>query len=1139
MKKKAINLAQTPIAMKRVLFAFLFFSVWATPNVGADPSLSGEKELETQVLQDGRQIAITGTVVDKANEPLIGVSVKVAGTSIGTATDFDGKFSINVPRVGSVLEFTYVGYTSQKVTVGSNTTISVVMEDDSQVLGTVVVTAPIGVQRPPKEIGYSVSSISAKQLTEAGNTNFASAMYGKAAGVKINAAPGGATSAVNIQIRGVNSLNYNSQPLYVVDGIMIRNDNQNAGKGTNNDGYWGDQRIRGNGALDINPMDIESMTILKGASASALYGSDAASGVVVITTKKGSRGEGLGVEFNYNGAFESVAFLPQYQEIYGPGYGPANNFQNGNIDGWLTDGPSDINGGLRPRFSAWAQFGPKYDGRQVAWWDGTNRSYSSQGSNNLRDVFQVGFSSNLNVALSKQTDKVNYRLSYTRLDYTGTQRGSEMQKNTFNLNSVVNVAKDVSLDVVANFMNTNTHNRPESMDRIFNNYSGMINRAESIDNILDRFKTSRGYKYTSFGNRENRPGEEYFRYNTNATTLMDYFWNRLRNNYDETENRLITSATMNWDILGNSKLKFRGRIGNDYTGINIEDERFTEQASAFNTTESTGQYAVTKSQYSILYGDALLSYSDKLSEDFGFTIAGGMQGRQEEYKTQYSGTTKGLVTENWFSLKNSFGIVDATSSRAQLLKYAYLGILNLSYKDMLFLEATARQEYASTLPPNNNSYFYTSTNGSWIFTEAFQTPSWLTYGKVRASYGVVGNSPVMYVANIAYDQKSLQTLGNGSVAQLTMNNVYGNMDLTAEMKHEWEFGLETRFWDDRASVDISYYTNKVKDQFLEVTAPYSSGGGSQIMNVGEISSQGLEIAGSLTPIIGDFRWTTRLNWSFNKSKVNSLKDGVSQIEFWSEDQASVKIAATVGEKLGNIYVFPRKTNDKGELLISDDGYYIMDDSKYEKVGNVLPDVVGGWSNTLNYKNFSLDFTIDYRFGGKIISPGTKYATSAGLLKSTLPYRDAGSGGLPWVFNAKDDKGNVVGTFDRNDGVLLDGVNVNTGEKNTTVISAADYYMNTFYWGKDAWNEKGMVYDNDYIKFREITLGYLVPDTYAKKLFMSNLRVSLFARNLFYIYKTADDIDPEASIGSKWYSQGIDSGASMASRTFGFMLSAKF
>ncbi len=1132
MKKKAIYLSQKPYLLRKAMFAFIFFSACTIPAAHAGGTSGGDGMPKEQVLQDNKQIVVQGVVQDEDGEPLIGVSVKVAGTITGTVTDVDGKFTISAPNNRSVLVFSYIGYTPQNIEVGSNRNLTITMKDDSQMLNQVVVTAPLGVQRPPKEIGYSVSSISAKQLTEAGSTSFASALYGKAAGVKINTAPGGATSAVNVQIRGINSLNYNQQPLYVVDGIMIRNDSQNAEKGTNNDGYWTDQRIRGNGALDINPADIESMTILKGASASALYGSDAASGVVVITTKKGTRGEGLGIELNYNGAFESVAFLPKYQNTYGPGYDPATNLSNGNIDGWLSDTETSVNGGLRPSFGAWGQFGPKYDGRDVMWWDGTVRPYSAQSSNNLKDIFQVGYTSNLNVALSKQTDIVNYRLSYTRLDYTGTQRGSEQQRNTFNLNSIVNLAKDLSVDVVATYVNSNTHNRPTSMDRIFNNYGGTANRAESMDNIRDLYKTSLGYKYTSYGNRNSRPGEDHFRYSTSSTILMDYFWDRLRNNYDETENRLMTSATLNWNIL--PKLKLRGRIGNDYTSGNIEDERYTEQKSIYNTNSSTGQYAVQKNQYSILYGDALLSYADKFNTDFGYTIAAGIQGRNEEYKEQYTSTREGLNTENWFSLSNSYGILDATSKRAELQKYAYLGILNLSYKDMLFLEGTARQEYASTLPPDNNHYFYWSTNGSWIYTEAFKAPAWLTYGKARVSYGIVGNAPIRYVANVAYEQNSLQSSTNGSVPELVMNNKYGNLNLTAEMKHEWEFGLENRFWDDRISLDISYYNNKVKDQIMDVRVPLSSGARSQLMNVGEIASQGLEIAASITPIVGDFRWTTRLNWAFNKSKVNSLTDGVPELEFYNEEQSSIRITAAPGEKLGNIYVYPRMRNEKGEVVVSDNGFYIMDESKYKKVGNIMPDVVGGWSNTFNYKNFSLDFTLDYRFGGQIISAGTKYAMSAGVLEKSMKYRDAEHGGLPWTYVGADGK-----SYQRNDGVKLDGVNVNTGLPNDVIISAADYYLEHYYWGKSAWNEEAMVFDNSYIKFREMNISYRVPDALARKLHLSGLRLSLFGRNLFYIWKTADDIDPEASIGSMWYSQGVDNGASMASRTFGFSVNAKF
>lgn len=1131
MKKKAINLAQAPMAVKRVLFAFLFFSVWAAPNVGANPSLSEEKVNEEQVLQDGKQVTVKGSVVDSKNEPLIGVSVKVVGTSIGTATDFDGNFTINVPRIGSVLEFTYVGYTSQKVTVGNNATLTIVMEDDSQVLSTVVVTAPIGVQRPPKAIGYSVSSVSAKQLTEAGNTNFASALYGKAAGVKITTPPGGATGAVNVQIRGINSLNYNQQPLYVVDGVMIRNDGQNGSKGANNDGYWADQKIRGNGISDINPMDIESLTILKGASASALYGSDAGSGVVVITTKKGSQNQGLGIELNYNGAFESVSNLPKYQYKYGPGYSPSVNEANGaDANGWYFDGKENVSGGQRPYFRAYGQFGPAYDGREVTWWDGSVQSYSAR-KNQLKEAFQVGYTSNLNVALSKQTDILNYRLSYTRLDYTGTQMNSEMQKNNFNLNSTVKLHKDLSLDVVANYINTKTSNRPELLDRLLNNYDGFFNTAEDFSIFKRKYQTSDGYKYVTLANKERNP-EEALVFTTRPYAVLDYYWRRLKNKYEEEENRIITSATLNWDIM--PKLKLRGRVGNDFTALNIEDKQFVEVAPEYVKTEGSGGYRIDKNQYSTIYGDALLTYSDKFSSDFDFALAGGIQGRDEKYRTQYSSTANGLIIDNWFSLDNSRNQLNTGTSTTNLAKYAYLGILNLAYKNYLFLEATARQEYNSALPPKNNSYFYWSTNMGFVFTDAVSVPKWLSYGKVRASYGIVGNGCPPYVANIAYRQKVLQTT-QGSVPGITLfSPTYGNLDLKPEMKHEWEFGLEARFWDDRLSFDASYYTNTVKNQIAELELPYSSGAERQILNIGEIGSNGLELAVSVTPFIGDFRWTTRFNVGFNSSKVKSYNYGMKEYSFWSADESSIKISAVEGEKLGNIYSFDIKRDEAtGQALISDEGYYIIDDSKFVKLGNIMPTAVGGWSNTFNYKNFSLDVMIDYRFGGQMISPGTKYQTGAGRFENTMKYRDAENGGIAWTYTGQGGK-----TYQRNDGVILEGIKASNKEKNTTVISAADYYINTFTWGASGWNS-AMVEDNSYIKLRELTVGYSLPSSIANKMYMKDIRVSLFGRNLFYFWKTLENVDPEAPVGSKWYSQGVDAGSTLASKTLGFSISAKF
>lgn len=1065
------------------------------------------------------QKTLTGTVRD-ASGPLPGVSVSVKGTSKVTQTDGNGKFSISV-NPNDVLFFTAIGFARQEITVGNQTTLNVTLKESANQLSEVtVVTTALGIKRQEKSLGYAVSTVTAKQLTEAGNTNFASALYGKAAGVKITTAPGGSSSAVNVQIRGINSINYNQQPLYVVDGVMIRNDGQNGAAGANNNNYWDDQRVRGNGILDINPADIESLTVLKGASASALYGSDAASGVVVITTKKGSKNRGLGIDFNYQGSMDQVAFLPNFQNTYGPGYDRETNVANGaNEEGWIPDAASPS--GFRPYFRAYTNFGPKMEGQQVRWWDGSIRSYSPQ-PDNYKDVYQTGYTSNANIAISNQTENVNYRFSASRLDYKGTQPGNTGSKNTFNLNSTIKLAPKLSADVIVSYVNTLTKNRPYQLGQVLGSFAGFFSRTEDMNLMKEKYQTSNGYKYATF-DQLTRP--EPFIFNIRATNLLDFYWQQLKNQYDENENRLLSSFTLNYDLAKN--LKLRGRIGNDYTSAKTGNLQFTEIPTALNGNTSTGSYTTTQGQYSVLYGDALLTYSNKIGEDFGLSVSGGYQGRKETYKDLKSNTRDGLVTENFFALSNSFGVAETSESRKEQLKYAYLGLMNLSYKDFLFAEGTVRQEYVSTLPPGNNQYSYYSVNSGFVFSDLWKLPKFWNYGKLRASYGVVGNAPPIYEANVSYTQTSQQTI-NGSVPTLVPARAYGNLGLMPEKKYEAEFGLETRFLNGRLGLDVSYYDNKIKNQILPLEVSSTNGAQSQIVNVGEIGNKGFEVALNATPVSGKFRWDTRLNFSTNKSKVNSLKDANSEINFYSSDQATAKIVAKAGEELGNIYIRPRKTDANGNYLISDDGYYVMDNSVYVKAGNIMPKAVGGFSNTFSYGNFALDVTVDYRFGGKMIAPNLKYMRGAGMLENSMEFRDAANGGLSYTSNGK--------TY--NDGVILQGVNQTTGLANTKILSAADYYITTYNWGEGSLTE-AEIFDNDYIKMREIVLSYKIPASFTKKLKISNLRLSLIGRNLFYIHRTLKDIDPEAPLGNKWWSQGVDVGSTAASRNFGFSLNANF
>ncbi|GGI27503.1 SusC/RagA family TonB-linked outer membrane protein [Pedobacter mendelii] len=1087
------------------------------------------------------QKTITGTVREVSG-PLPGVSVSVKGTSKATQTDGNGKFSIAV-NPDETLTFSAIGYARQEVIVGSQTTISITLKEDSKALNDVVVTA-FGIQKQQKSLGYSTATVSAKELTEAGNTNFASALYGKASGVQVTTAPGGASSAVNVQIRGVNSLNYNAQPLYVVDGVVIRSEGQYGAAGRNNGGFFDDQRVRGNGVLDINPEDIESLSVLKGASASALYGSDAGAGVIIITTKKGAKGKGPTVDVNYFGTVEQPAFLPNYQNVYGQGYDRATNLAVGATEeGWIVDAQSPS--GFRPNFRSYANFGPKMEGQQVRWWDGSIRSFSPQ-PDNYKDIFRNGLSSSANIALSNQTDNYSYRISYTRLDYEGIQRESGLKKNSFSLNSSLKLNKKLSVDVVANYVNTITNNRAYQTNRLAQSFDGFFGRNEDTNLIRDKFQTSEGYAWVPFNQTARNPAEA-FVFNVRPN-LYDYFWSTLKNTSAETENRLYSSATLNWDIL--TKLKFRGRVGNDYTGRNTEDKNYSQFPVAFNPpTSSTGAYTTGNGTYTTIYSDALLTYSDNISKDLSFSASAGFTSRKENYKDQSSGTQFGLVSENWFSLSNSYGILQTSASRRSLLKYGAFGILNLSYKDYLFVEGTMRQESSSSLPPLNNTYYYPSVNGSFVFTDAFKgaLPEFLSYGKLRASYGVVANASLPYESNVSYGQNSLQT-NNGSVPQLVLPGAYGNENLQPEKKYEQEYGLETRFLNGRFGIDLSYYTNRIKNQILRLQISPSNGSGSQIVNVGEIGSKGWELSLNAKPVVStNFNWQTTLNFSQNKTTVYSLAPGIPELIFYNAEDNAIRITAKPGEDLGNIYVYPTKTNAAGQKIVNDDGFYVIDKSQYVKAGNVTPSITGGLSNNLNYKSFSISFLVDYRFGSDVVSTPLKYATGTGVYENTLQYRDTENGGLTYYVNSAGanvllpnaNSSSPAGHKVYHDGVILSGVKAN-GQPNDVILDAASYYFNSFAAGSsDALNQEGAVYKNNFIKLRELTLGYRLPNSLVKKVGMSNMKISLIGRNLLYFHRTLKNLDPETLIGDRWYSQGVDNGSLPATRSFGFSLNASF
>ncbi|SFA52470.1 TonB-linked outer membrane protein, SusC/RagA family [Pedobacter suwonensis] len=1082
---------------------------------------------------------VTGTVKD-ASGPLPGVSVSIKGTSKVTQTDASGKFSINVQQ-NDILVFTAVGFRRNEVTVNGQNSFSITLIEDANALSEVVVTA-LGVKREAKSLGYAVSTISSKEITQAGATNFASAMYGKAPGVRIASAPGGATSGVNINIRGVNSITNKTQPLIVLDGVPIRD-----GEYANND-YWGDQRMRGNGLLDINNEDIESISILKGASAAALYGSEAVNGVVLITTKSGKGAKGFSVDFNANYTHDKVAYLPRYQNVRGPGIDPFYSNAGQAADGFIYQ-DLDGNGSKETRgvgaFSI--NFGPLFDGKPTLTWDGQIRPYEAQ-IDNYAKFFQTANNSNVNVAISNTTDNSNIRLSLTRQDNQGVSYGTKNEKNIANLNTSFKLGKRFTTDLIVNYINQYTHNRPFMVDRMINNFTGMIGRFDNPEWYNARYKTSRGYKFVTGTNQSLTPSENII-YPGFKADVADYIWNVRENNENEFSDRIIGSLTNTLSITDN--LKLRARVSSDITSQKTETSKPNEVPIAFNP--NSGFFGLMNYNSKILYGDALLTYSKKITKDIGITAMGGYTATRETYNSVQRETNGGLSVENWYDLSASNNMAtfnNGLNYRRTLVKDALLGTLNASFRDYLFVEGTVRRDRTSTMNPNENSFVYPSVNSGFVFSEAFKLPEAISYGKLRASWGIVGNYPSIYLANVAYTQNTLGTQGgSNSVLYTTIPTSFGNELIKPERKKELEFGLEMRFLKDRLRLDMSYYNAQINDQILPLTIPSSSGATSILANVGTLRNKGLEVALSATPIrTTNFSWNSTINFSNNKNVVEKLANGATELIHADYDGNAAQLKSIVGQPMGDIYVHPIARDANGNAIINSDGLYKIDANNMIKAGNAMPKVIGGFINSFAYKNFSMDIVMDFRYGGHVMPTGINWMISRGLLKESLNYMDTESGGLTYYRNAAGIGIQTTGTQGPNgekvyhDGMLMQGV-LENGQANTNVISQSYYYWNTYNWGGPQYSSSRYelyVIKNNYIKMREITFGYKIPVTVAKKIGAKNLQVSAFGRNLFYLYRTIKDLDPEQlTSGSRWTQTITNAGSNPATRTFGFMVRAGF
>lgn len=1002
---------------------------------------------------------VSGVVTDvRDGFGLPGVSVLVTGTTIGTVTDMDGNYTLDVEG-GKELQFSYIGYTTVTIPINGQVKIDVQLSEDTQKIDEVVVTA-LGIKREKKALGYSMQEVKGESLTQTRDANVANALAGKVAGLQIKQNGTGVGGSSRIVIRGNNSIAGNNQPLVVVDGVPI--DNFSGGT----DDYWGNGNVdKGSGISDISPDDIESMSVLKGPAAAALYGSRAGNGVVMITTKKGTKSKGVGVNYNLNFTAENPMQTPTFQNVYGQG--AAGVFDNNVYGSW----------------------GPKMDGSTKDMALGSF-AYAARDNNLYKDFLQTGTSWTNSVDISKSSEDITFRAGVTRLDNKGVVPNSGMERTSINLRSTAKLAKWLSADVKVNYINQRTNNRVKlagDPDNIFLNYLGMPRSVA--------FSDYSAYKDSDWKRADGTSAGFVVDHKTNAESP---FWSAYRMTNSDKKDRLIGFAALDFTFTDWLSLKLRTGMDN-YT-IQYEWVR----ATGTPYWETNGSMQAKMEKFNEINSDFLLTAKGNWDR-FGIvgTVGGNIMYRSSALYTENSGE---FIIPDFHAIANGKthgGEYEKTRKQINSL-YA---TASLSWDDYLYLDLTARNDWSSTLPKDNDSYFYPSVGASWIFTQMINKmgggTGFLTFGKVRASWAQVGNDTDPYMLRdyykIGYDIK-------GGIFSANTEDWMANPNLKNETINSWELGLELKAFESRVGVDVAYYKKNAKDQILKIDVPSATGFKKKMINAGNIENKGIEIALNATPVMTEsgFTWDTQLNWSKNKNKVVSLTDDTKEQILSDASVTFLKIVAHEGGAFGDIYGYAYQRDNNGNVIIGDEGVPVRSEDMV-LLGNNQPDWMLGWNNTFTYKNFTFNFMLDMRKGGDVYMGSIRSGAGNGSLEMTLDGRENGM---------------VV------PGVLADGSN------NTQTVSAEKYW-NGISGITEAW-----MYDATNIRLRELSLGYTFPKALISKTPFTNLKLSFVARNLFMIYSKTKGFDPEAAYTSG-NAQGIEYGSMPTMRSLGFNLNVAF
>jgi len=1044
---------------------------------------------------------ITGSVKDTSGNTIPGVSINLKGTKLTSAADAQGNFKISVSEKEPVLVFSSVGYKMKEVRVDEDF-VAVQMVVESGSLNEVVVTG-FGIRSSTKKLAYSIQEVKGEELARAGTVNVVNSLQGKVAGVMINQGAGGPSSSSRIRIRGNSNISGGTMPLFVVDGVLIQ-------PGASGADSWGDNRDFGNQLKNLNPDDYETMTVLKGSAASALYGSQALNGVILITTKKGKNRPGLGVTLNQTTSWNKVYRLPDFQNSYGGGNSP--------VFAKTADGKDMIpNDAFAPYYS----YGPKFDGRPIVDADGVTRPYVA---NNMMDLYQTGQVNNTNLSVEGGNDKTTVRFSYTKASEQGIVSSNKFDRNSFALRATQKVGKLINMDFSINYAATDSRNPMQQggqgslLYRIAYSNSRSYPIANLFDNYIDAVNGGRSLT------------GPYLR-----GSMTSNMWTIYQTDVSQKENNLLANLDITANITPWLSLLVRGNVNS----IDINQETKERGDGVGFASRNFGRYALYSSNQKTGRLQALLSASKKLNTDFELSASAGGETQRGLGGSQLSSSTAGgFKNADVFSLSNSKNAVSASGGRYPQSRldalYAYGDI---TWKEMLTLTASFRNDWTSTLTypdgSGNYAYNYPSVGVSWIFTELLKdNPKYdfISFGKLRASYGVTGGGTDIYRTSTGnYQLNGNFTDANGT--QLPRygfeSNNLGNLDLKPKRASEYEFGTDLRFFNNRFRIDAAVYKKNTRNEIISLGAPIESGISGRVINAGNVQNKGVEILISAVPVRKkNLEWTTTVNFTSNRNKIISLYDGVTSTDLDLAFGADVRSVARVGEDFGTIvssYAYARdpQTNQK---LLQQNGTYWRSGAygQGEKIlGSAMEKYLVSNVNEVRYKNFTFFLQVDGKFGGKIASTTHQYGSQYGNYESTLFGRDASTGGIAYV----DDNG-----VQRNDGIIPEGIfGKNTIINNVDVsgqtyaeavakglrkpVSALDYYEGIASWGTGI--REYSVFDNSWIALREVSVGYDFPKATLSKIKMNRLRLNVTARNLVYLYTTTKDgIFPEAIYSSR-------------------------